>query len=72
MKTRARTGLRYGIGTLVFSASLFPPCFTLPMKFLEGQFWIYGTSSKWSLSVPFCPLCEAEAFESFCRSQIIH
>jgi hypothetical protein len=43
-----------------------------PMKFLDGQFWIYGTTRKWNLSVPFCPLCEAEAFESFCRSQIIH
>jgi hypothetical protein len=43
-----------------------------PMKFLEGQFWIYGTSRKWNLSLPFCPLCEAEALESFCRSQIIH
>jgi hypothetical protein len=43
-----------------------------PMKFLDGHFWIYGTSRKWNLSVPFCPLCEAEALESFCRSQIIH
>jgi hypothetical protein len=42
-----------------------------PMKFLDGHFWIYGASRKWNLSVPFCPLCEAEAMESFCRSQII-
>jgi hypothetical protein len=41
-----------------------------PMKFLDGQFWIYGTSRKWNLSVPFCPACEAEALESFWRSQI--
>jgi hypothetical protein len=42
-----------------------------PMKFLDGHFWIYGTSRKWNLSVPFCPLCDAEALEGFCRSQII-
>jgi hypothetical protein len=40
-----------------------------PMKFLDGQFWIYGTSRKWNLSLPFCPLCDAESFESFCCSQ---
>jgi hypothetical protein len=42
-----------------------------PMKFLDGDFWIYGTSRKWHLSVPFCPACEGVALESFCRSQII-
>jgi hypothetical protein len=42
-----------------------------PMKFLDGHLWIYGTSRKWNLSVPFCPACEGGALESFCRSQII-
>jgi len=42
------------------------------MKLLEGQFWIYGSSRRWNLSLPFCPLCDAEALESFSRSQILH
>jgi len=43
-----------------------------PMRSLDGHFWIYGTSEKtWNISVPFCPVCEAETLETFCRSQII-
>jgi hypothetical protein len=38
-----------------------------PMKFLEGHFWVYGTSRKWNLSLPFCPRCDAEALESLYR-----
>jgi hypothetical protein len=42
-----------------------------PLKSLDGHFWIYGTSKKWRLSVPYCALCDAEALGRFCRSQII-
>jgi hypothetical protein len=43
-----------------------------PMQFLDGHFWIYGTSRKWNLSVPFCPLCDADGLEGLCCSQILH
>jgi len=42
-----------------------------PMKFLDGHFWIYGTNRTWNLSLPICPLCDAEALESFSCSQIL-
>jgi hypothetical protein len=42
-----------------------------PRQFLKGHLWIYGARRKWSLSVPFCPVCDADTFECFCRSQII-
>jgi hypothetical protein len=43
-----------------------------PMKFLDAHFWIYGTSRKiWNLSLPFCPVCDAEALESCSCSQIL-
>jgi hypothetical protein len=41
------------------------------MKFLNGHFCIYGTNRKWNLSLPFCPLCDAEALESFLHPQIL-
>ena len=47
-----------------------PECHS-PMKLLKGQIWIYGTSTRSSLSLPFCPVCDAGDVESFCRSQII-
>jgi hypothetical protein len=42
-----------------------------PMKFLNGHFWIDGTTRKWNLSLPFCPLCDAESLERVCPSQIL-
>jgi hypothetical protein len=42
-----------------------------PMQFLKGDFWIYGTGTKWSKSVPFCPVCEAENLEVFRRTPSI-
>jgi hypothetical protein len=42
-----------------------------PMKFLNGHFWIYGKNSKWSLSLPFCPVCDGEALERVSHSQIV-
>jgi hypothetical protein len=42
-----------------------------PMQFLKGDFWIYGTGVKWSKSVPFCPVCEAENLEVFRRTPTI-
>ena len=30
------------------------------MQFLKGQFWIYGSSRRRSLSVPFCPQCNSD------------
>jgi hypothetical protein len=42
-----------------------------PMKFLDGHFWIYGTTRKWNLTLPFCPVCDAEALERVCPSQIL-
>jgi hypothetical protein len=42
------------------------------MKFLKVHLWIYATNTEWSLSLPFCPVCDADGLESFCRSQIIH
>jgi hypothetical protein len=42
-----------------------------PMKFLNGNIWIYGTSNKWKLAVPFCPVCDPDVLEPFCRSNII-
>jgi hypothetical protein len=42
-----------------------------PMQFLKGDFWIYGTGTKWSKSVPFCPVCEAENLEVFRRNPIL-
>jgi hypothetical protein len=40
-------------------------------KFLNGQFWVYETTMKWSLAIPFCPICDAAVIQGFCRSQII-
>ena len=42
-----------------------------PMRFVKGDFWIYGTGVKWSKSVPFCPVCEAENLEVFRRTSSI-
>ena len=42
------------------------------MKFLKGHIWIYATNIEGSVSVPFCPVCDAEGLESFCRFQIVH
>ncbi len=42
-----------------------------PMKFLDGHFCIYGTNRKWNLSLPFCPLCDGEALEKVCPSQVV-
>jgi hypothetical protein len=42
-----------------------------PMQFLKGDFWIYGTGTKWSKSVPFCPVCDAENIEIFRSAPII-
>jgi hypothetical protein len=42
-----------------------------PMQFLKGDFWIYGTGVKWSKSVPFCPVCEAENLDVFRSAPIV-
>jgi hypothetical protein len=42
------------------------------MKFLDGHFRFYGLNLKWNVSVPFCPLGDAEALGSFYCSQILH
>jgi len=36
-----------------------------PMQFLEGQFWLYGTRKKWKVSLPFCPVCNADALNAY-------
>jgi hypothetical protein len=41
------------------------------VQYLEADFWIYGTSRKWRLSIPFCPLCDEHRLEPFRRSQNI-
>jgi hypothetical protein len=43
----------------------------LAMQYLQGDFWIYGTSMKWRMSVPFCPVCDADSLARFHHSQII-
>src|SRR5215813_7249510 len=35
-----------------------------PMKFLKGQFWIYGGRKKWKLSIPLCPVCNPDALNA--------
>ena len=42
-----------------------------PKTSLKGRFWVYGTTMKWTLSLPFCPICDAAAIQDFCGSQII-
>jgi hypothetical protein len=41
------------------------------MQYLEINFWIYGTGSKWRMSVPFCPVCDGDSLVQFQRSQSI-
>ncbi len=28
------------------------------MQFLDAQFQLYGTETKWNVLIPFCPICE--------------
>lgn len=30
------------------------------MRHIDGLFWLFGTESKWQISLPFCPTCEPE------------
>jgi hypothetical protein len=41
------------------------------IKFLKGQFWIYGTRGKWRVSVPFCPICDTQKLRSFDPASVI-
>jgi len=41
------------------------------MQFLKGQFWIYGSSRKRSVSVPFCPECNSDTRHAFGRDECI-
>jgi hypothetical protein len=41
---------------------------TSAMKYLDGQFWLFGTDKKWNVSVPVCPTCEPE----LCHSSAIN
>jgi hypothetical protein len=36
-----------------------------PMQFLKGDFRIYGSSMKWSMSVPVCPVCDGGSLAFF-------
>ena len=33
---------------------------TSEMKYLNGQFRLFGTDKKWNVAVPVCPTCEPE------------
>ncbi len=43
-----------------------------PMQFLIGQFWIYGSRRKRSLSVPICPACNIGWLQAINRHQRAH
>jgi hypothetical protein len=38
-------------------------------QYLEIHFWIHGTRRKWRMSVPFCPVCNADGRDQLRRSQ---
>jgi hypothetical protein len=40
-----------------------------PMHFLNANFWVHGTSLRWSMYTPFCPVCD-DRLELFRRSRI--
>jgi hypothetical protein len=42
-----------------------------PMQFLKGQFWIYGTRKKWKVSIPLCPVCNADVLNAHRHSHQI-
>src|SRR5712692_7017597 len=40
------------------------------MQFLDAQFQLYGTPTRWRMRVPFCATCESAVPDSFNSSRL--
>jgi hypothetical protein len=47
-------------------------CCHSALRFLEGNFSLYGTGLEWKIPIPYCPNCNGEIVRESCQFATIH